>query len=331
MILSRNRMPLHPGSIIPAAIATAILLLSSGFPVHGDPITVKNTAPLFYGLNPPWGEGAQPSDRWTLSLSHASIFQRDRSREWETGLDMEITELRLGLRRRIGKNSELGVDLPILALHAGFMDEMIDAYHNLFGFPDYGRSQYPSYQFLYFLSSSKAPAVDVDEGSLGLGDIRFSFKQSLDSRHQAVSVMLTCELPTGSTEKGIGNGQVDWALSVIVDSPRKETCRVTSHIGVTLPGNIKAEQTLPTPPYFFYALLAEMDLDAKLVAHGDLILFTSPFESEILPFFNKNCLLITLGVSYRVDKHRWDISFMEDLSVSGAPDFTLQLSWTRFL
>jgi uncharacterized protein DUF3187 len=92
-------------------------------------------------------ESASTGDSFSADLSYSSIYLAKNSDEWPFGLYMEIAELTFKFRKDIRGFIEMGVDIPIVSFNSGFMDNFLKAYHNTFGFPDYGRSNRPRNAF----------------------------------------------------------------------------------------------------------------------------------------------------------------------------------------
>jgi hypothetical protein len=284
---------------------------------------------MYYGLNPPWGESAQTANFWAFTLSHASIFQIDAAQVWRMRLDMEITELRLSMRKSLSHSLEIGIELPVVGLHAGFFDGLIDTYHNIFNFGDYGRSQYPRNEFYYTLTDCGVPIVKIGDGHIGFGDIQLNLKQSITHGKDHLAFRLTCELPTGNAERGVGNGSFDWGLTFILETQPREDLTFLVNLGAVFPGDIHGTQNVATQPYFMFVLLAECEIGPFFVIHGDVTLLTSPFAQTMLPFFNNHPVMLTLGLKRTKGKSTIGFSFMEDLNVTGAPDITIQVFYAK--
>ena len=77
-------------------------LFSSAFTASAfdGPLQVKNQFPLFSSANAPYLEAAVLSDSFSASLSHSSVYLIRESAEWSVGLDMEITELDLRMKKK---------------------------------------------------------------------------------------------------------------------------------------------------------------------------------------------------------------------------------------
>jgi hypothetical protein len=83
------------------------------------PLQVRNQFPLFLPFNAPYLEKAAIETSFSAGISHSSVYLEDNSAKWETGLDMEITELHLQAKKTLNNVIEIGIDLPILSFSSG--------------------------------------------------------------------------------------------------------------------------------------------------------------------------------------------------------------------
>jgi hypothetical protein len=125
-----------------------LFFASTAFSFDG-PLQVKNQLPLSLNLNSPYLESAATENSFSVSLSHSSVYMIKKSKDWLVNLDMELTELSFRYRRIISNLFELGIEIPLLSFTGGFMDGFLNSYHQIFGFPDYGRCNRPNNEFLY--------------------------------------------------------------------------------------------------------------------------------------------------------------------------------------
>ena len=90
-------------------------------------------------------------------------------------LDMEVTELNLRLKKTVKDFLEIGIDIPFVSFNSGFMDGFLNRYHDVFGFPDYGRRNRPNNEFLYELRKDDVLIVDGNGGN-GKFDVALHFR-----------------------------------------------------------------------------------------------------------------------------------------------------------
>lgn len=91
---------------------------------------------------------------------------------------MEIAELALRYSGQISDSFGFGVELPLFNFNSGVLDSFLESYHDLFGLPDYGRSERPRNDFLYEVWKDGKLLIKGSSGKTGVGDVRLSLKKS---------------------------------------------------------------------------------------------------------------------------------------------------------
>lgn len=293
------------------------------------PLQVKNQFPLFIHIDSPYLETASTENSFSVSLSHSSIYLVESSSEWDIGLDMEITELNLMFRKNIRDFIEVGIELPLISFSSGFMDGFINSYHDVFGFPDYGRSERPSNEFLYEVRRNGILIIKGEGGHTGIGDIRFTFKKPLLKGDPAISVRGDIELPTGDAKKGFGNGSLDTGISILLDKKLSEKIKSYLNLGVVFPGDLKGHETVNLKTFIHGGVGIEFLAGENFNFIGQVFLQGSPFpETDISPV-DRTAILLSLGGRFSSGNNSLELSFTEDPNTSGAPDFTINISFKR--
>ena len=185
-----------------------IMPLSTASSFEG-PLQVNNLYPIFLHADQQYLDKAAAENSMSYSLSHSSTYTVQSSGEWDIDLDMEVTELNFRYKRIIKDVIEFDMDLPVLIIGGGFMDDFLESYHSTFGLPDYGRSERPNNEYLYEVRRDGALIIDGKSG-ISLGDIRLALKKPLiTSDGFVLSIKGDIELPVGNSRKGYGNGSLD--------------------------------------------------------------------------------------------------------------------------
>lgn len=290
------------------------------------PLQVRNQFPLFFHINQPYLEKAVPEDSLSIGLSHSSIFMVKQSADWSVDMDMEITGLDIRYRTDISNLFELGIDIPLLTFNSGFMDNALSSYHEMFGFPDYGRSSRPPEVFAYEVRRNGAIVIKGENGIIGIGDTRFSAKRVLFSEGPVVSLRADMEIPTGTASKGFGSGSFDFGIAVLIDKRINE--KVTSYInlGVVFPGDLKAHETVSLRNFAYAGAGVEAALWNNIAVLGQLFIQGSPFPKTGIPTIDRPSVLLSLGGRYSSGNDTFELSFSEDPNTAGAPDFTIAFS-----
>ena len=291
------------------------------------PFRVKNQFPLFLHLNTPVMEKAAQEDSLALSLHYSSVFMKKGSSDWLLDLDLELAELNLAFKKNLPGWIELGLEVPLLGFSAGVLDQPLESYHSAFGFPDYGRSRYPKNEFHYRLFRKGKLLVEGESGKVGLGDLRLTGKKDFSFGETLLAVKADMELPTGDANTGFGNGSLDWGLAVIGERKLGQSFKLTGALGLVLPGDLKARETISLQPYYYFGAAAEWGLWKNFEVLGQCLVQTSPFPETGISAIDQTGVILTLGGRYAFGRNSLELSFTEDLNTSGAPDFTFQLGF----
>lgn len=290
------------------------------------PLQVNNQFPLFLHLNVPGLEQAKIENSFSMNLLYSSINLVRDSSEWSMGLDMEITEVNLHYRRKLSDSVEVGIDVPLLQFHNGFMDDFLETYHDAFGFADYGRSFRPKNEFLYEVKRNGMLIIKGEEGHFGLGDVRISLKKAILKNNPAVSIGADIEFPTGNAKKGYGSGNIDAGIFVQMDKKLSENINTYYNIGVVFPGDLKAYETVKMKEFIHAGAGIEAEVWENFSLLTQLFFQTSPYPSTKIAPVDRNAVLLSFGGRYVSGYNSLEVSLTEDPSTSGAPDFTLGLS-----
>lgn len=303
----------------------ATVVLDTQARAFDGPLEVRNQFPLFLIADAPYFDSAALSRDVTMRMSYSSVFMTRDSSEWTVNLDMEMAELSLTVRTMLGSRVAIGADVPLLIFTDGFLDGFLNSYHDTFGFSDYGRPSRPDNEFLYEVSRSGKTVIRGDIGP-GLGDIRLFAQGLLREANPTVSVRVDVELPTGNAKKGFGNGSLDGGVALLVDQRLSERISLYGMGGAVLAGDLKAYERIGMEDYFYGAAALQYKLTENLRAVGQLFVQSSPFPETNIGEVDDTAFLLSLGLTYLKGKTRFAFAFTEDLSHSGAPDFTVSLT-----
>ena len=304
------------------------LPLSNALTFEG-PLQVKNQFPLFIYVSAPYLESASIENSLSACLSYSSIYLVRESPEWSVGLDMEVTELNLRLKKNIKDFLEIGIDIPLVSFNSGFMDGFINSYHDAFGFPDYGRSNRPDNEFLYEVRRDGALIIDERGGRITIGDIRLSLKKPILTGDPAISIRGDLEFPTGDAKDGYGNGSIDAGIAILFDKELSEKVKTYFNIGAVFPGDLKGHETINLREYIYGGAGVEASLINNLGLLGQVFIQGSPYPTTEISAVDRTAVLLSLGARYLFGKNSVELSFTEDPNTSGAPDFTFNFSFKR--
>ncbi len=127
-----------------------------------------------------------------------------------------VIDFALGMNERF----EFDVEIPFLMHTGGFLDSIIDEYHEALSLPDGGR---PGFQRDRYANGYVTPgtSVFVEGGRDGirLGDIVLTGRTALvkaGEGHPAISLSLSAKLPTGDADRLDGSGSADYGAAIEV-------------------------------------------------------------------------------------------------------------------
>ena len=316
--------------ILVFALTTPLLFhLPAAAAEFQGPFTVGNQFPLFLHVDQPGFESAKTGNSIAVSLTHSSVFMMKDSAVWSVHLDTELTELSLRYRTMIPGGFEAGIETSFIRPTEGFLDSPLAWYHRTFGFGDYGRSTRPDNTYLFDVRMNGVQVVRTERDKAGIGDTRLSLRKEVVSGKSVVTVRADVELPTGDAKQGYGNGSVDAGIALIAEAPLSADAKWYATIGGVLPGDVKGYVTVDLKPYAYAATAIEYRAFESVSLIGQVSATTSPYPTTDISVIDTPALILLLGGRYYGTTGNYDLSLTEDLNVSGAPDFALDLTYKK--
>ena len=265
---------------------------------------------------------AEPGWRVEHSFYFTNTTQEDNAGSEFSIIDAENYryELMLGYRH---KDWVFQSRLPFMATEGGELDQTIEKWHDLFGFPEGDRNDYPRDQVNIQYIRDGVIEYSQTEKSSGVGDLSIAL-----GHHPAgeVGYFIGIELPTGSEEDYTGNEGIDLSLWLLGDAPITETASLYGLFGITFPADDGALQGLiANEIWVAQGGLTYRYSDAVLMfAHLDFH-SRSIDGSDLDAFGNSLQIQLGLGFDRLIDNYRLDLFFSEDIAVGTAPDVTFAL------
>jgi len=251
------------------------------------------------------------------------------SKDWSVRLDMEIAEIMIRYKKEVLPSLEVGVEVPVLSFNSGFLDGFLNSYHNFFGLSDYGRKNRPDNEFLYEVEKQGALFLQGKNGSVGIGDIRFTVKKRLMTGNPVVSLKADLELPTGKASEGFGSGNIDGGVSMLMDIKISERVMAYGNLGAIIPGDVRGREKIKLRESFYAGTGIEAAVFKEFSLLGQVLIQNSPYPKTGVPSIDRPSVILSLGGRYTSGKHSIDLSFTEDPNTAGAPDFTASLSYKK--
>jgi len=299
---------------VTAGVASWTLLVSPAAGVeeiHG-PLAIRNQSPiqlLFFQFVP---ERAVPlGDKQVLlrlDISETNSLAEGVGREGLSGrLDLEMTYANLQARIGLGDEWELGIDLPIIATHGGFMDGFIDWFERLI---DYERSiraeerqQDMQNEFTYRVSRNGDTVLQGVDGRVGVGDVAIQAKWAPSQLCEtastpAVALRLAFKAPSGDPNAALGSGRPDVALGIALEKTLGRWSLYGNFNGTFPIGNWFEGTGLNPQPIFSGMLGVEYRFNPRLAIVGHLNANSGPFHDTGLDFLDDWSDWSALGLSW---------------------------------
>jgi hypothetical protein len=136
-------------------------------------------------------------------------------------LDGETMRTVLDASLGVGSRFEIGLEVPFLLHTGGFLDSIIDNYHDRFDLPDGGRTSFQRDRYVSGYVGDGASVFIEDRGGVGLGDIVLTGRAALlraSSRRPAITLSASAKLPTGDPDRLDGSGSADYSAALQVSA-----------------------------------------------------------------------------------------------------------------
>lgn len=302
-----------------------------------SPFFTQNQSPLVavYGL-PYVGEAkvaAKGEGSLRLTLDLANNYVKDGNSREDLLLDGESLRLALSGRCGIGRNVDIGVDVPFWVAGGGFLDGFIEGYHSTFGFPNGGRELAPKNRLLYRYRRDGVTLLNREESGQGPGDVSLSggwqiYTGADQMRH--VSVRASIKLPTGDAGALRGSGSTDLAVWLVGDLGHQffpgqlKLFGAAGAMGMTK-GRVLPDQQRPLVGFGVLGLGFSPSkwIEFKIQTNAH----TSFYSDSNLKQINVPSAQLTMGGALHFSpKMSLDIGVTEDIVVGASPDVAFHLS-----
>jgi hypothetical protein len=299
----------------------------------GPGFATSNHQPLalIYGL-PPIGDAqvlAPGRTRVGLSFGLANQFVGESAAGEKLLIDGETQRWNLSMRRGLMPGWEWGLDIPYLMHGGGFLDGLIEGFHDTFDMPQNGRDQIERGRLLFSYTRDGVERLHLSRAQSGLGDVRLTGATAL-AESLPVAARASLKLPSGNADSLTGSGAADLALWVTAACPLAargvDSWCGYGGAGVLLmgAGDVLADWQRSRVPFGSAGVAWRYDavttIKLQLDAHG-------PLYRSALPPLGESAAQFSFGVTWGADQAlQWDIAFAEDIVVNSAPDMTLLIS-----
>ena len=177
-------------------------------PLHGVYGIAAMQAPIV--LNP-------KQNSVNVVVDAASHFTDGRNQSESIRIDGESYRLAIRVARGLPQHWEIGMEVPVLSHSGGFMDGIINQWHDTFGLPTLGRDRVENNQLVFQYSRDSQDLVNMQSSTTGLGDIvLFTGKTLKQTEDFAFTVRAQLELPSGDPDRLLGSGGTDISIAAML-------------------------------------------------------------------------------------------------------------------
>ena len=325
-------------AVVVGLFASVATLCPSGGQAGDEPAGVfalRNQNPFLqiYGL--PTFQTAVLVDKersaWGLSLdlaNHADFGDTDIE---NFVVDGETYFLTLSMRRRVADWLEVGVDLPLVSHADGFMDNMIEGWHDFFGMSNTKR-QGPANELGFLYQLNGEDLYRLESSASGIGDIQLTAAIPLGNasrRQAAISLRSSVKLPSGDTVKLLGSGAVDASIAVHIGSTGILLDRdlgLNGFAGLLVLGDGDVLPNLHRETVGFGGMAAAWHLHERFTAIAQLSAQSSYYKSDVEELGGSS-LQLAVGGNYTArGGTSLRLAVVEDVSANATTDFAVHFS-----
>jgi len=267
-----------------------------------------------------------------VQSAYSSIFEVGEGTQGSVSFDGELWRTSAAARTGIGPRTDLEIEVPFLFASSGFLDVFIETWHSVLGLPDSGRETRPQFDYDMRVTAGATEVYSLEGDRVGLCDVPIVVTHRLvDARgaSPAVFVQGALELPTGSEDRGFGNGEIDWGVGIGIESDLGHW---------TVGGGLGWTDRQQSSSFDSAGLETEDGVSAH--ASGEWraqddwsLLLGLRFENAVsesleIEELSGEVLELDIGVAIDgCDASRWFVGFSEDLISASGPDFTVFLGF----
>jgi len=219
-------------------------------------------------------------------------------------IDTSIGRATINLKYGLSDWFTLELDLPIMGFQGGFLDQPIEAIHQLAGFPYASRAMLNSNTSQLFVSGPQTKLLynRNDFGGYGLGDIVLMAKSGLYRSHIqgfALSARVAIKLPTGNYRNFHGSGSVDYGIDLTATKKLGRSF-ISTNISAVIAGKWKLMPYLQTNPSYSWILSYEYLWGDRMSLVIQNLVQSSYLGSNVHPEISRSVFEWTAGVKYDI-------------------------------
>lgn len=319
-----------------AAIGGCCLHGCASQPEHHGPLPVRNQHPAQLTVlhMPPAATAVLPRGEVAAraDLAYTSLFLGGAAAGNSFRMDGEYLRAATTLRLGLGSQTELSLELPVAHTSGGFLDSFVIGYHDWFGLPDQNRDEAPRGDYGIEARRGGEVVWGVEESDLELLDVPIGFAWNVQEARTGLGVTLRAavELPTGDADRGYGNGELDYAAGLLLET-QLGGVGCYGHLQHSLAGTPGAtgRAGLDFADVTSMGFAAELPVLDSLQVLAQVEYETSTLRNLPVLETEREQFLLWIGARWRAGE-RWglEVGFGEDLIGFVSPDFTAWIGFT---
>ena len=273
-----------------------------------------------------------PRPGWTgsIGLDYASMVELNfRGVVTDTAylLDAETLRLNFQVRHDLGSHDFVTAEGFFGGAYDGFLDGVLNWYHDLWGIPFPERKERPKVVFEYALDLPGGTLVQRQRSGAYLGDLRVGVGHRFNDRVQTVASLT---LPTSTAPVGYGRGTVSLSVVGTYRAPLDSRWNYEGSLGLGLTprhGDIARYQN---QTFVMVTSGLRYRFWGRLSAFANLFYHSPHYHDTSLPALDRKDLTLDYGFILRTRNGReWRAGMTEDPAPSGpAIDLSLRFSTT---
>lgn len=254
-----------------------------------EPLPLRIVAPihgLFYQFSPTGAYGLDAGASVVrLELADANVLHlpSEGSSQVQPVLDFEMTRLQLAFEHGLSDRWNVGVEVPFLSFHTGWLDETIFQIEETFGKIKPRRRRETPNHFSFEISRNGEVLFAGPEGGAWLGDVALTTRYVVErgaGTRPTIALRGALKLPTGDRDRTTGSGVTDLALAVVADW-HTGRWSLWSSGALTVPlGDVRDTPGFDTEPIGSLFLEIGYRATPRLRLHTQLAMQSGPFDLE---------------------------------------------------
>lgn len=274
------------------------------------------------------------------SFAYSNIFEKFVTKNHNVRIDFEQLRIANRYRRGLGNDFTLEVEVPFVNTNSGFLDPFVQWFHNFFNFPNGGRESVANNQHEFRMTdrTSNSNIFNTSKVPFALGDIGITLRHSTlveTKKRPGIGWFFTLELPTGKRSRGLGNGELDYGLGLLLEK-QSESGRWHgfTNLGYFVSGGQKDLARFTRDEYLSYVVGGSFHVSNPISLHAQIHGGISQLKNMKHENWDGPPLDLIFGVSGFHEEliggrnFTWQVGFAEDLYPNGPSiDFTTQINF----